>query len=68
MLAAHAQDADEAPPPRRRLRTAPDTADDFVTVMPDNLAKAGVQNTNKGERLTFAAIRPWPGGREARWR
>jgi adenine-specific DNA-methyltransferase len=64
VLAALAQDAGEAPPPpRHKLRIAPDTADDFVTVVLDNLAKAGVQNTRKDERLTFATLRPWPGGR-----
>ena len=31
--------------------------------MLDNLAKAGVQNTKKDERLSFATTRPWPGGR-----
>lgn len=64
VLAALAQDAGEAPPPpRHKLRIAPDTTDDFVTVVLDNLAKAGVQNTRKDERLTFATLRPWPGGR-----
>jgi adenine-specific DNA-methyltransferase len=64
VLAALAQDAGEGPsPPRHKLRTAPDTGDDFVTVVLDNLAKAGVQNTRKNERLTFATLRPWPGGR-----
>ncbi len=36
-------------------------SDDFVTAVLDNLAKAGVQNTRKNERLSFATIRPWPG-------
>jgi adenine-specific DNA-methyltransferase len=64
VLAALAQDAGEAqPPPRHKLRIAADTTDDFVTVVLDNLAKAGVQNTRKDERLTFATLRPWPGGR-----
>ena len=35
--------------------------DDFVIAVLDNLAKAGVQNTRKNERLSFATIRPWPG-------
>jgi adenine-specific DNA-methyltransferase len=64
VLAALAQDASEAPPPpRRRLRVPADSGDDFVTVVLDNLATAGVQNTRKAERLTFATLRPWPGGR-----
>ena len=37
--------------------------EDFVTAVLDNLLKAGVQNTKKGERLAFATVRPWPGGR-----
>ena len=32
-----------------------------MTAVLDNLAKAGVQNTRKNERLSFAMIRPWPG-------
>ncbi len=62
VVEALAAEAGEAPPPRRRLRPKPDTGgDDFVTAVLDNLAKAGVQNTKKNERLTFATIRPWPG-------
>ena len=63
LVEALAAEAGEAPPPRRRLRPQPDTgsSDDFVTAVLDNLAKAGVQNTKKNERLTFATIRPWPG-------
>jgi adenine-specific DNA-methyltransferase len=60
-------EAGEVPPPRRRLRPKSEatagTGDDFVTVVLDNLSRAGVQNTKKNERLTFATIRPWPGGR-----
>ena len=63
LLAALAAEAGEEPPPRRKLRAKPNGAgsDDFVTAVLDNLAKAGVQNTKKNERLTFATIRPWPG-------
>jgi len=65
VVEALAAEAGEAPPPRRRLRpkseVTADTGDDFVTAVLDNLAKAGVQNTKKNERLTFATIRPWPG-------
>ncbi|HZL04438.1 MAG TPA: site-specific DNA-methyltransferase, partial [Coriobacteriia bacterium] len=42
--------AGEAPPAR-------DVAD-FVTIILDNLRKAGVQNTYKGERLVFERIEP----------
>jgi adenine-specific DNA-methyltransferase len=50
-------------PPRRKLRpkTEAPAGDDFVTVVIDNLLKAGVQNTKKNERMTFANVRPWPG-------
>lgn len=65
VVEALAAEAGEAPPPRRRLRPKSEadagTGDDFVTAVLDNLAKAGVQNTKKNERLTFATIRPWPG-------
>jgi len=63
VVEALAAEAGEAPPPRRRLRpkAEPTGSEDFVTAVLDNLAKAGVQNTKKNERLTFATIRPWPG-------
>ena len=63
VLDALAQDSGAALPSRRPLRSKPDSADDFVTAVLDNLAKAGVQNTKKDERLTFATLRPWPGGK-----
>jgi adenine-specific DNA-methyltransferase len=34
---------------------------DFVTVILDNLRKAGVQNTKKGEKLKFDHLDPYPG-------
>jgi adenine-specific DNA-methyltransferase len=34
---------------------------DFAAMIFDNLRKAGVQNTKKGERLTFDALNPYPG-------
>jgi adenine-specific DNA-methyltransferase len=45
--------AGEVPPAR-------DTAD-FVTIILDNLRKAGVQNTYKNERLVFERIEPYAG-------
>jgi adenine-specific DNA-methyltransferase len=53
-------------PERRPLGVPPAQAvregdDDFVRVVLDNLAKAGVQNTKKNERLVFASIEPWTG-------
>ena len=60
VVEALAAEAGEAPPPRR-LRPKPAGSEDFVTAVLDNLAKAGVQNTKKNERLTFATIRLWPG-------
>lgn len=35
----------------------------FLDVVQENLAKAGVQNTKKGERLEFLALDIWPSGR-----
>lgn len=37
--------------------------EDFVRVVLDNLKKSGVQNTKKGETLTFSELKPWAGGR-----
>lgn len=34
---------------------------DFATMILDNLKKAGVQNTRKGERLTFDRLEPYAG-------
>ncbi len=34
---------------------------DFATMILDNLRKAGVQNTKKGERLVFDRLDPYPG-------
>ena len=62
VMEALAQEAGEPVPERRPLRARPDSGDDFVTAVLDNLQKAGVQNTKKDERLTFATLRPWPGG------
>ncbi len=40
----------------------PEPETDFATVVLENLRAAGVQNTRKNERLTFATLKPWPGG------
>ena len=62
LLDAIANEAGELPQHRPlRLMTEASAGDDFVTVVIDNLLKAGVQNTKKNERMTFATIRPWPG-------
>lgn len=67
ILEALAAEIGDPLPPRRPLRAKSDAVapgtDDFVTAVLDNLAKSGVQNTKKNERLTFSTIRPWPGGR-----
>ncbi len=59
--------------PHRVLSTADDNQDgtlteqegrkqqDFVTMILDNLKKAGVQNTRKGERLNFDRLDGYPG-------
>ena len=62
LLEAIADEAGELPPRRPlRAKTEAPAGDDFVTVVIDNLLKAGVQNTKKNERMVFASIRPWPG-------
>jgi adenine-specific DNA-methyltransferase len=53
-------------PPRTRSarrEEARQAEGDFARVVLDNLLKAGVQNTKKGERLQFTELKPWPGGR-----
>jgi adenine-specific DNA-methyltransferase len=53
-------------PPRTRSarrEEARRAEDDFVRIVLDNLLKAGVQNTKKGEKLEFTELKPWPGGR-----
>src|SRR5262249_34108873 len=40
---------------------SPGSSSDFVTSILDNLRKAGVQNTKKGERLVFDRLDPYPG-------
>jgi adenine-specific DNA-methyltransferase len=59
--------------PHRVLSTADDNLDgtvtereaqrhqDFATMILENLKKAGVQNTKKGERLKFDALEPYAG-------
>ena len=34
---------------------------DFVTMILDNLKVAGVQQTHKGDKITFTDLTPWPG-------
>jgi adenine-specific DNA-methyltransferase len=60
-----AEDGRPLPPRTRSARReeARRAEDDFVRVVLDNLLKAGVQNTKKGERLHFTELKPWPGGR-----
>ncbi len=68
LLAAIRAEAEEdgKPLPERlplgvRPKAAREGDDDFVRVVLDNLAKAGVQNTKKNERLVFTSIEPWTG-------
>jgi adenine-specific DNA-methyltransferase len=59
-----AEDGRPLPPRTRSARReeARRAEDDFVRVVLDNLLKAGVQNTKKGEKLEFTELKPWPGG------
>jgi len=61
LLHAIEEETGEPTPPRHKLRI-PDSQTDFATVVLENLRAAGVQNTRKNERLTFATLKPWPGG------
>jgi adenine-specific DNA-methyltransferase len=60
-----AEEGHRLPPRTRSARRdeARRAEDDFVRVVLDNLLKAGVQNTKKGEKLQFTELKPWPGGR-----
>jgi adenine-specific DNA-methyltransferase len=60
LLAAIEEETGEPTPPRHKLRI-PESQTDFATVVLENLRAAGVQNTRKNERLTFATLKPWPG-------
>jgi adenine-specific DNA-methyltransferase len=67
LWAAQIEEEDGRPlPPRTRSarrEEARRAEDDFVRIVLDNLLKAGVQNTKKGEKLEFSELKPWPGGR-----
>jgi adenine-specific DNA-methyltransferase len=60
-----AQEGRPLPPRTRSARReeARRAEDDFARIVLDNLLKAGVQNTKKGEKLEFSELKPWPGGR-----
>jgi adenine-specific DNA-methyltransferase len=45
---------------RQRAR-AEDDAADFVQMILENLRAAGVQQAHKEDRITFTALKPWPG-------
>jgi adenine-specific DNA-methyltransferase len=65
-LRREAAEAGKPLPERRPLGARPPSAasagdDDFVRVVIENLLKAGVQNTKKGERLTFTSLEPFTG-------
>ncbi|MCI0459606.1 MAG: hypothetical protein L0Z62_21870, partial [Gemmataceae bacterium] len=57
-LAERADHTESNPLAERADHTSPS---DFVTTILDNLRKAGVQNTKKGERLVFDRLDPYPG-------
>jgi adenine-specific DNA-methyltransferase len=54
-------DADAEIPASERIGRATPGASDFTTMILDNLRKAGVQNTQRQERLMFESLEPWPG-------
>ena len=60
-IAFAGQAPDTATTTRSEAEAATLTADDFEQMILDNLRKAGIQNGRRGERLTFAAIEPYPG-------
>ena len=48
---------------RLRPKSVEEGETKFLDIVQENLAKAGVQNTKKGERLEFIALDPWLNGR-----
>jgi adenine-specific DNA-methyltransferase len=52
---------DEGMPTGEEEAKRDDPANDFTTMVLDNLKKAGVQNTKKGERLKFETLEPHAG-------
>lgn len=63
----------EAAKPASRLRPKSESAGEtgFHDIIFENLRKAGVQNTKKGEKLEFTSLEVWPNGHliqfEGRW-
>ncbi len=53
--------ADEEQPASQFEAQRDDAGNDFVTMVIENLRKAGVQNTKKGERLKFDDLAPYAG-------
>jgi adenine-specific DNA-methyltransferase len=47
--------------PTTELGGDTEQVNDYVLMIIDNLRKAGVQNTTRGERLVFDRLEPWPG-------
>jgi adenine-specific DNA-methyltransferase len=61
-----AEEGRELPPRRKGVAPNGNSSagigdDDFVRVVLDNLERAGVENTKKGEQLEFTSLKPWPG-------
>jgi adenine-specific DNA-methyltransferase len=52
---------DEDRPATERAGERQDSAGDFVTVILDNLRKAGIKGTEKGQAIKFDRLEPFPG-------
>jgi adenine-specific DNA-methyltransferase len=52
---------DEDRPATERAGERQDSAGDFVTVILDNLRKAGIKGTDKGQAIKFDRLEPFPG-------
>jgi adenine-specific DNA-methyltransferase len=52
---------DEDRPATERAGEQQDSAGDFVTVILDNLRKAGIKGTDKGQAIKFDRLEPYPG-------
>ncbi|WP_025769254.1 hypothetical protein [Thioalkalivibrio sp. HK1] len=64
---AVAEEEGRYPTPRRSRRLRPKSEEEgetkFIDIIYENLRKAGVQNTKKGERMEFSSLEPWAKGR-----
>ena len=60
-LATDYTDSEDGFPSAKSVKSVDSSSSDFTAMILDNLRKAGVQNTKKGERLKFDRLDAYPG-------